>query len=34
MEGGVTVITNFLCSLLAGLLVALFDYWLNSRNKK
>ncbi|MGX7015162.1 type I toxin-antitoxin system Fst family toxin [Vagococcus silagei] len=25
---------NFLCSLLAGLLVALFDYWLNSRNKK
>ncbi|MGX6967302.1 MULTISPECIES: type I toxin-antitoxin system Fst family toxin [Enterococcaceae] len=28
------MITNFLCSLLAGLLVALFDYWLNSRNKK
>ncbi|MFW3579310.1 type I toxin-antitoxin system Fst family toxin [Vagococcus fluvialis] len=28
------MITNFLCTLLAGLLVALFDYWLNSRNKK
>ncbi|MCM2140244.1 type I toxin-antitoxin system Fst family toxin [Vagococcus fluvialis] len=28
------MITNFLCSLLSGLLVALFDYWLNSRNKK
>ncbi|EAD7023706.1 MULTISPECIES: type I toxin-antitoxin system Fst family toxin [Vagococcus] len=24
----------FICPLLVGLLVTLFDYWLNSRNKK
>ncbi|HBM7070707.1 TPA: type I toxin-antitoxin system Fst family toxin, partial [Enterococcus faecium] len=26
--------TNFICSLLVGLLSALFSYWLNNRNKK
>ncbi|MGK3830719.1 type I toxin-antitoxin system Fst family toxin [Enterococcus faecium] len=26
--------TNFICSLLVGLLSALFSYWLNKRNKK
>ncbi|MDT2850396.1 MAG: type I toxin-antitoxin system Fst family toxin [Flavobacterium sp.] len=25
---------NLFCSLLVGLLVSLFDYWLNNRNKK
>ncbi|MGX7068102.1 type I toxin-antitoxin system Fst family toxin [Vagococcus fluvialis] len=24
----------FICPLLVGLLLALFDYWLNNRNKK
>ncbi|HFJ7834277.1 TPA: type I toxin-antitoxin system Fst family toxin, partial [Enterococcus faecium] len=24
--------TNFICSLLVGLLSALFSYWLNNRN--
>ncbi|WP_422851363.1 type I toxin-antitoxin system Fst family toxin [Enterococcus avium] len=28
------VFTNFICSLLVGLLSALFSYWLNNRNKK
>ncbi|WP_127463375.1 type I toxin-antitoxin system Fst family toxin [Enterococcus faecium] len=27
-------VTNFICSLLVGLLSALFSYWLNNRNKK
>ncbi|HAQ0242882.1 TPA: type I toxin-antitoxin system Fst family toxin, partial [Enterococcus faecium] len=27
------VFTNFICSLLVGLLSALFSYWLNNRNK-
>ncbi|HFQ8122353.1 TPA: type I toxin-antitoxin system Fst family toxin [Enterococcus faecium] len=26
--------TNFICSLLVGILSALFSYWLNNRNKK
>ncbi|WP_435740233.1 type I toxin-antitoxin system Fst family toxin [Enterococcus faecium] len=26
--------TNFICSLLVGLLSSLFSYWLNNRNKK
>ncbi|WP_373419666.1 type I toxin-antitoxin system Fst family toxin, partial [Enterococcus faecium] len=26
------VFTNFICSLLVGLLSALFSYWLNNRN--
>ncbi|WP_414625498.1 type I toxin-antitoxin system Fst family toxin [Enterococcus faecium] len=30
----VSVFTNFICSLLVGLLSALFSYWLNNRNKK
>ncbi|MDA3974874.1 type I toxin-antitoxin system Fst family toxin [Enterococcus faecalis] len=25
---------NLFCSLLVGLLVSLFEYWLNNRNKK
>ncbi|EPB2988460.1 type I toxin-antitoxin system Fst family toxin [Enterococcus hirae] len=25
---------NLFCSLLVGLLVSLFDYWLNNRDKK
>ncbi|WP_154641389.1 type I toxin-antitoxin system Fst family toxin [Enterococcus faecium] len=28
------VISNFICSLLVGLLSSLFSYWLNNRNKK
>ncbi|WP_141667002.1 type I toxin-antitoxin system Fst family toxin [Enterococcus faecium] len=28
------MLTNFICSLLVGLLSALFSYWLNNRNKK
>ncbi|HCR4999033.1 TPA: type I toxin-antitoxin system Fst family toxin [Enterococcus faecium] len=28
------VFNNFICSLLVGLLSALFSYWLNNRNKK
>ncbi|NTP74511.1 type I toxin-antitoxin system Fst family toxin [Enterococcus faecium] len=28
------VFTNFICSLIVGLLSALFSYWLNNRNKK
>ncbi|HGW6191706.1 MULTISPECIES: type I toxin-antitoxin system Fst family toxin [Enterococcus] len=25
---------DFLCPLLVGILIALFEYWLNKRNKK
>ncbi|HAP9673212.1 MULTISPECIES: type I toxin-antitoxin system Fst family toxin [Enterococcus] len=25
---------EFLCPLLVGILIALFEYWLNKRNKK
>ncbi|MDT2814859.1 type I toxin-antitoxin system Fst family toxin [Vagococcus carniphilus] len=28
------MITNFLCSLLVGILITFFDYWLNNRDKK
>ncbi|HBI1562741.1 TPA: type I toxin-antitoxin system Fst family toxin [Enterococcus faecalis] len=28
------VFQDFLCPLLVGILIALFEYWLNKRNKK
>ncbi|EPH63165.1 hypothetical protein D932_02082 [Enterococcus casseliflavus 14-MB-W-14] len=34
LEGGVFMIQFFICPLLVGLLVALFEYWLNNRDKK
>ncbi|MBO0423361.1 type I toxin-antitoxin system Fst family toxin [Enterococcus plantarum] len=29
-----TVLELFICPLLVGLIVALFEYWLSKRNKK
>ncbi|WP_139843331.1 type I toxin-antitoxin system Fst family toxin [Enterococcus sp. 7D2_DIV0200] len=29
-----TVLKLFICPLLVGLIVALFEYWLSKRNKK
>ncbi|WP_431399654.1 type I toxin-antitoxin system Fst family toxin [Enterococcus casseliflavus] len=34
LEGGVFMIQFFICPLLVGLLVAIFEYWLNNRGKK
>ncbi|WP_430727564.1 type I toxin-antitoxin system Fst family toxin [Vagococcus allomyrinae] len=28
------MLETFICPLLVGLLVAIFEYWLNTRNKK
>ncbi|MEY8671970.1 type I toxin-antitoxin system Fst family toxin [Enterococcus gallinarum] len=33
-KGGVFMIQFFICPLLVGLLVAIFEYWLNNRDKK